>query len=147
MLATSGTVEIPLPDDDPQAMITMCKIMHICPEIMENFRASSHLASLARHADKYDTVRVLGPVTYYWISRALDRASVLYHGNLMIAAYDFNHTELFERAGKSIVMFSILPHLTHTHPELSENMRAVFCKRRGSGHSASKNADIGSSEA
>ncbi|CZT16205.1 uncharacterized protein RCC_02047 [Ramularia collo-cygni] len=108
-LAENGTVEISLPEDDPQAMITMCKVMHISPDIMAkvpNYKELEHLAELA---DKYDTVSALGPATYLWISKALPQSRMQGRIGLMAVAYAFDHAELFDRVGHAIVMDAAAP--------------------------------------
>lgn len=103
-LGEYGSVEIELPEDDPQTMTTMCKVMHHNPDIMHEPTTALDLANLAHIADKYDTVRALGPSTSYLINKVRDLSL---HGDLALllgVAGTFGHTTLFNKIGKDIVM-------------------------------------------
>lgn len=105
-LAEKGTVEILLPEDDAQAMTTMCKIMHVSPDIMEKVPSGRELTLLAQCADKYNTARALGPATYYWINEAISSKTIAkYMREIMLgAAFTFEHAGLFARIGREIVL-------------------------------------------
>lgn len=84
----------------------MCKIMHVSPDVMDKTIKGQDLILLGQHADKYNTVRALGPATYYWVNEALANKKISGSNREILfgTAFTFEHGGLFERIGREIVM-------------------------------------------
>lgn len=78
-------------------------------DIMEQVPTAPELARLARHADKYDTVRALGTATYFWLVSAIERDEIEASATLLGVAYTFRHAKLFSRIGNDIVLHCLVP--------------------------------------
>jgi len=75
-LTLTGTVETPLPDDDPDAMIVICNILHLRnDEVAISGTTVEQLLTIATWTDKYDCSRAMRHATELWI-RKLTKATV-----------------------------------------------------------------------
>ena len=88
--------EIPMPDDDARAMITICNVIHHRNDILPDILEPTALADLALAADKYDCVLALRYAVNLWLDfkEPVTFASM---GNLLIAAYVFDNPNAFRR--------------------------------------------------
>lgn len=66
-LASSASVEIPLPDDDPDAMEVICNVLHMRNDKVPTEFAAPDVILLAALCDKYDLCVALSPAMSLWL--------------------------------------------------------------------------------
>lgn len=66
-LATSSSVEIPLPDDDPYSMEAICYALHMLYDDAPSKLDALDLISVADHCDKYDIRVATRPAMNMWL--------------------------------------------------------------------------------
>ncbi|CAK1360543.1 unnamed protein product [Cercospora beticola] len=71
-LAKTSSVEIPLPEDDSAALLTLCKLLHL-HDIEHEEQTADHTLQLALLADKYDCCGALRVFYRIWVQKAYDR--------------------------------------------------------------------------
>lgn len=94
--------EIPVPDDDANAMIFICNVIHHRNDVLPDVLQPAELADIALAADKYDCLLTLK----YAMSERLDweepvTSSCL--GSLLTAAYVFDNSNAFQRVTRRLV--------------------------------------------
>lgn len=115
ILATTFTVEVPLPDDDPSAMVLIFKAMHMRISSLPSSLDIASVKQLASAVDKYDCAGPLAPMTHYWIQRRLqaikcdlaelyELVHVTYH-----VTYLLQQEELFGQVGIRLVLKASSP--------------------------------------
>lgn len=110
ILGTAGSVEVPLPDDDPRPMVILLDIVHGHNRRVSRKVKSRTLASLAVLADKYQMVEALEPFSRTWINRLKSKLPTDYittDGEKLF----FNWMEIswvFGRAGEFKAMATLL---------------------------------------
>lgn len=72
-LETSSSVEIPLPDDDFDAITTLCRVLHHRYNTVESKPNPEHILSVSKLVDKYDCAEAITPIAQTWIGEHLDR--------------------------------------------------------------------------
>lgn len=107
---TTQATEVPLPDDDDEAMSHLCMALHLkndCPPTVPKVQQVRNLAGLV---DKYDCVEAIRHFARSWLQDAELRKS--YHYNdympLLEAAWLLNDRMAFTRYSKVLVLH-ILP--------------------------------------
>lgn len=73
-LATSSSVEIPLPDDDFRAMTTLCRVLHLRTATVESKPDAEHILAISTLVDKYDCAEAVAPIAQCWIGEHLNRS-------------------------------------------------------------------------
>lgn len=120
-LSSSGAVEIACPEDDAEAMATICYIVDHRASKASRARVCSELLQVARLSDKYDLNEVMRPHAQGWLTEKLklinaapstgDRLDVGKAQTeiderrewLLAAAYYFDLQTTFEELGREIV--------------------------------------------
>ncbi|KIX07347.1 uncharacterized protein Z518_02000 [Rhinocladiella mackenziei CBS 650.93] len=103
-LNTSSPKEIPLPDDDPDAMTAICATMYHAFDQIPRSPATGFVLSIVRHADKYDCydVLTLPSQAYGWLkSDNLTLGKDLV--NTLAISYLVRDQEAFTNASKALV--------------------------------------------
>jgi hypothetical protein len=73
-ISRTGSVPIPLPDDDASAMTIICDIFHLRSEkIPIKDMASDTMADIATLVDKYDCATAIQPWPRLWLTQLLGR--------------------------------------------------------------------------
>jgi hypothetical protein len=70
--AASSSVEIPLPDDDPDVMEAICLVLHMRNEDVSSYTTKNELITLVNHCDKYNILAAMRPVLNLWLDDCLD---------------------------------------------------------------------------
>lgn len=70
--SSSSPTEIELPDDDPEAMLLVCAILHGKVLQLQCQPSSRQLLKAAMHAEKYDCIAAVTPVMVLWVPRKSD---------------------------------------------------------------------------
>lgn len=126
-----GTVDSPtaidLPDDDPEAMGIICRILHFKEDAAKQpCYPRSNMMRLAQICEKYDMSRTLSPWSNVWINEGetilplrecpgdrFDRAWV---------SYALRHDKSFWEITRDIVRYSTLAELDIEHSLLPDNV-------------------------
>ena len=104
-LAESRTVEIPLPDDDPEAMLALCQVLHHRTSDMAAL-TSDRLLAIALLSDKYDCAGALQVFSSYWLREQSLGASQNDRQRLLTAAYLFRNSAQFVRCALDLIIHS-----------------------------------------
>ncbi|UNI19316.1 hypothetical protein JDV02_005507 [Purpureocillium takamizusanense] len=102
----SAPVDIELPEDDPDAMGKLCKMLHCTADAGASPGGAQSLLDLARAADKYDLVsRVVFPATQ-WLTELMKRPAVRDAELLLglMAAYTLKHATGFANLSRALMM-------------------------------------------
>lgn len=101
-----GPREIPLPEDDPFAMLIICNIAH--SRSVPDTISPTQLLAIAYAADKYDVVPILKFASARWISPTTRTPPHEFNiediGSKMTAAYILQDSESFQKTTAEIVM-------------------------------------------
>jgi len=110
-LANCSIVEIPLPDDDADAMLMLCSGLQFrdgrflsCYK-REGFCWRS-FRQVAMLADKYACCDALAPAAQAWFDRYVPMADSRSLRELLISAHYFDHDAVFEQVSKRLIMTS-----------------------------------------
>ena len=97
------TPPISLPDDDPEAMIWLCKALHFTKDLTADISLSL-LKNLATVCDKYDLVGTLYPWSHVWLQKWFGSAdSVDDHLDTLWISYALGNEEYFWRSSRSLM--------------------------------------------
>ncbi|KAK5680605.1 hypothetical protein LTS10_007538 [Elasticomyces elasticus] len=99
-------VEIPLPDDDPEAMIMLCRALHLRFVAMPDVLTPAALLALSVVADKYDCRGTLRFASEIWIRNAMQTTAPCDLVNLLTAAYLFQQAKVFNAVGCEVLLKS-----------------------------------------
>ena len=112
-LATSPVpIEIPLPEDDPQSMATLCKVLHYRNEDISSAPGmpASKILRIAEVSDKFDCNAAMKFAARVWLEEssnvcenADDRKA------LLKAAFLFGDCKMFAELGREVILLSVPP--------------------------------------
>lgn len=109
-LEANATIDLPLPEDDLSAMAVICEILHHQYDRSKQGPLDYALISkIALAADKYDCVTALKAYAECWINGHREKANLSELHSLFIAAYHFQHGNLFHELSKDLVKKSDRP--------------------------------------
>lgn len=103
-LNASSPKEIPLPDDDPDAMTAICATMYHAFDQIPRSPATNFVLDIVRHADKYNCydVLTLPSQVYGWLkSDHLTLGKDL--ANILAVSYLVRDQEAFTNASKALI--------------------------------------------
>ena len=106
-LANTGQVEVSLPDEDIEAMIWICKILHHQLDVDVNPEQTTlaFLQKVATLCDKYDLATALKGWSAYCLYVWLENAQVDYHySKLLPISYVFENQIAFYECSKRLLM-------------------------------------------
>jgi hypothetical protein len=126
-LSANNAVEIPLPDDDPKAMDTLCKVLHFQRESMTEQPSPTDLLTLARLADKYNCTGAIRDTAKQWIEDfrqapvASDTKSWI---NMLATAFYFQHARAWDVLCKDVILKSVgsITPIEGDHPEVMHKL-------------------------
>ncbi|KAK4956287.1 hypothetical protein LTR10_005809 [Elasticomyces elasticus] len=103
-LATTSSVEIPLPEDDPHHMAVLCNILHMRHEWEPySVHSPATLAEFAVLCDKYDCALVVKPTLERYILADLHTATAQVTGKYLAVAFMLRYTNLVGKIGERLV--------------------------------------------
>jgi len=105
-LGATGTVEIPLPDDDAVAMGIACDLAHLRFDRSPDTVTLDVLCEIAKMADKYDFSMVLKYPSSQWITALQTGATDEVRETLLAAAFMLHNAHAYEAVGRQILMES-----------------------------------------
>ena len=121
-----GTVDSPtainLPDDDPEAMSLICRVLHFKDDATQGKSYPSKiLIGMAVICDKYNISRALSPWSYIWMEKFHREAK---HEWLDIAwiSYAFQHHKTFWMETRNVIRHSTPAELNFEHYLLPDNV-------------------------
>ena len=105
--ASSGPKEIALPDDDPESMIILCKVIHHQGHLVDATLSPESLLNLAILSDKYDFLDTVRLQFKAWLSHneTTQETNILVH--CIAAAYLFDDPVAFAKYTKDIVLHHV----------------------------------------
>ena len=106
MLASSSTIELPLPEDDAEPLKTICQVTHLRNNEVPSSVAIRMLLDIAALVDKYACAEAMRHAGQHWISQLLSETDSAFMSQLLIAAYHFKLAELFKQINVNLVMRS-----------------------------------------
>lgn len=130
-LATSSSVTIPLPDDDPEATTTLCQILHLRNGRIPGKPKTAHILEVAKLVDKYDCAEAVKPTAQCWMIEHLDTSDATALQMLLMSAYYFQHADCFKQACIELVLKSKGPMKLPTCGFMEDcptNLMKVLCK-------------------
>ncbi|CZS92494.1 uncharacterized protein RAG0_03095 [Rhynchosporium agropyri] len=95
--------EIWLPEDDAEAMRTMCAVIHHRNDVVPEEMSSSKILRLSIVADKYICTIALKHATSHWLDHH-NVASLKERMELMTAAYLLDHAQAFSAITYTMIM-------------------------------------------
>ncbi|USW55680.1 Putative SKP1/BTB/POZ domain superfamily protein [Septoria linicola] len=103
-LAAFSQVDIPLPDDDCEALITLCKLLHL-HDIVKEKQSPNQILQLAILADKYDCCGVLRVIYGIWVNDALQQERGLDDNiKLFVASFCVKLAAQFRTLGVTLLL-------------------------------------------
>lgn len=77
---------IPLPDDNPQALVILCDVFHLrSSEVPVKHMTSDTMAEIATLADKYDCAAAVQPWPTLWLAEMMSRKELQDYQSLSLA--------------------------------------------------------------
>jgi hypothetical protein len=101
----SGTLDIPLPEDDPIAISIMSRIIHGRNQGLLTLLASATILNIAMAADKYDCAGALAFAMEHWFNpKSLGRRTLARdQWNILLAAYWFRSSSAFDQMSLALM--------------------------------------------
>ncbi|KAF2724968.1 hypothetical protein K431DRAFT_343440 [Polychaeton citri CBS 116435] len=112
-LSSVGSVEIPLPNDEPESMRIMCAALHFKLKPEDDNISSPTLLSLARLSDKYDCAAALRHCFYTWFTEG-DFWTLLATARAFNAAYIIQDHRFVDKFGQNLIAKYRMPIRTTT---------------------------------
>ncbi|KAK3648013.1 hypothetical protein LTR56_007713 [Elasticomyces elasticus] len=102
-LATSATVEIPLPEDKPGDMQILCSILHMRHDQAVSVLSAKTILSFAMLCDKYNCARAVQPSVELWVRNNLAAATVHDLANYLKAVSLLGYQNSARRVGANLI--------------------------------------------
>jgi hypothetical protein len=111
-LSPASPRTVPLPDDDPDSMIMICKITHMQTSQLTMKPSAIVLSQLALLCNKYDCVVAVRPWAIIWIAALLETPTTPDFEKLVLSTHLLDLPNEFSRVSQSLIrdqpaMFSI----------------------------------------
>lgn len=106
-LAASGSVEVPLPDDDPVSLAVVCKILHGQNNKVAYSMPVQEIAGIAIITDKYACTEAMRFAANVWIPCHNSLTDPNLVSTLLLSTYYFRDGPLFDTVCHNIVWRSI----------------------------------------
>ena len=108
-LASGSLDGVPLPDDDADAIRTLCNVIHLRNKALPEYLAPYDVLQVAIAADKYECVEAIQLASRYWLKpvkheEALLDLDMLDFGWLMSAAYLLDDAKAFSEITREMMM-------------------------------------------
>jgi hypothetical protein len=125
---TGSKKEIPLPEDDVDAMTIICAVIHHRNDLIPEEMSSSEVLQLSVVADKYDCKVALKHATHHW----LDHRNVVglkEQMELMTAAYLLDQAQAFSAITYTMMMEHTSSYLPFAQDQIDFGVPwELFCK-------------------
>lgn len=132
-LATSSKVEIPLPEDDPQAMELVCLVVHMRSDLVPTELDQKTLLKVTGHCDKYALLDATRPTVQQWLDLCVEEDPPISNTaavDLMEVAFLFKCWKQVAKLGVLLVKRSTqdLVLLYSQRPQTPRVPMHLFCK-------------------
>ncbi|KAK5734975.1 hypothetical protein LTR17_008464 [Elasticomyces elasticus] len=124
-LAECATVVIPLPEDDPKDMQTLCQILHLRYDQISDTPSANEIHTLAILCDKYGCARAVRPCVELWVLNGLPLASLQDQAAWMNAALLLRYLDLGRRLGAKLIREACTSIMELVKPE--ESKSKILC--------------------
>lgn len=127
-LSSKGSVEVPLPEDDPEALTTILCVLHGRNDRVPEEIPGDKLCEIATLCDKYDLFIPLKFAIQQWLraSWLVSEPSELWL--LMSAAYWFRHQKVFAKATHDLIRYHVGSYTTFARRiEIHPDSAALIC--------------------
>ena len=101
---TGKTKEINLPEDDPEAMRSICMVLHYLGDKLDSTPPSELLLSIAALADKYDCVGAIRAHAKLWVSNNYKKGNSDDRFRTLTAAYILDDPLGFTKTSAALVL-------------------------------------------
>ncbi|ROV92286.1 hypothetical protein VSDG_07238 [Cytospora chrysosperma] len=127
-LSSKGSVEVPLPEDDPEALTTILCVLHGRNDRVPEEIPGDKLCEIATLCDKYDLFIPLKFAIQQLLNarRLVNEPSELWL--LMSAAYWFRHEKVFAKATHDLIKYHVGSFTTFARrTEIHSDSAALIC--------------------
>lgn len=112
-LSSEHPTEIPLPEDDPEAMTLLCNCLHFRTDQVPRDIEFPLLKCLAILCDKYDVAKAILPWSILWLQKwETSNCEDGFEGLLMVI-YALDCAEAFNKLSKKAILSQVGPFDTH----------------------------------
>jgi hypothetical protein len=127
LLSQDRPVDIPLPDDNFEALKLICAVIHHRNEVVPQTLAPAEILQVAAAADKYDCIGALTFASGVWLRlREMEAQDLMF---LTAAAYLLRNTEAFKQLTQALLLDYDGPYLVLCNEEIESAITwRVFCK-------------------
>jgi hypothetical protein len=109
-LSTEAPKEVPLPEDDPDAMQIICNFLHHRSKLVSGNVTSKEVLQLAILVDKYDLKDTLTFPSLQWLRPRLS-GEMMESGYFLAAAYLFDNNDAFIIYTRTLVLENFATYL------------------------------------
>ncbi|KAK5718575.1 hypothetical protein LTR15_008306 [Elasticomyces elasticus] len=103
-LALNFRIDVPLPDDDGEAMNILCNVLHHRNKaVLDNWPQTDMMVKVAILSDKYDCIEAMMPTAKCWLPPPTKTGNLTSRRNLMTAAYYFHDNKAFATYGRWLI--------------------------------------------
>ncbi|KAK4965019.1 hypothetical protein LTR42_012437 [Elasticomyces elasticus] len=102
-LATSATVEIPLPEDKPEDMEILCSILHMRHDQAASVLGTKTIMGFAMLCDKYGCAKAVQPSVELWVRDHLEAAKSYDLTNYLRAVSLLGYQDSARRVGANLI--------------------------------------------
>lgn len=125
-LSAESKVSVPLPEDDPDMMVILCKALHMRFAMKMEEMSPEILLRLGVVVDKYDCAIGMEAISHYWINKQSPAVTDKTRAQLFVASFLLKDSETFQRLGYELQMrtpgeIAVKLQETH-HPEVLEGI-------------------------
>lgn len=106
---TPAKPPIPLPDDNAEAVVVLCNVIHLRTSEVPKKLALNCLTDLAVICDKYDCTSALAPWSAIWLQAGIASLAVKDLDRLLFAAYVLDSPDAFSRVSWEILFVQVGP--------------------------------------
>ncbi|KAH0551543.1 hypothetical protein GP486_007240 [Trichoglossum hirsutum] len=129
-----GAYVVPLPDDDAEAFVAICNVIHFRSDEVPHKPSIVCLQNIAFIADKYDCTKALTAQTAQWLRSWIDAPRPVEWRKLLFVAYVMDTADAFSRISWEILRTQIGPMLSPSelagHELIHHNLLAEFRVRK-----------------
>lgn len=105
-MAKASSIEIPFPEDDPSALLTLCKLLHL-HDVVDEPRTPAQILKLAFLADKYNCCGALRAFYSIWVRKAFEATMFVdQFVQLFVASYLMRLSGPFKEIGHKLMFTS-----------------------------------------
>ncbi|KAM7216803.1 hypothetical protein V8F06_007780 [Rhypophila decipiens] len=113
-LSSACPKEIELPEDNPTAILIICRILHHQNNQVPESLGADMILKVVVHAEKYDLITAVRFVTSYWLDTSSVEigvtSNVLEDGNLLAAAFILGDLPNFKRISLNLILRHVEPY-------------------------------------